>query len=96
MSCHIVLVAYKSTNYKYKTKSVVLFNMFLNNLDVGIKSFLSKIAGDPKLGRTVKTREDRDQIRKELDRLESWAGLVNTEHHSVNCKVLHLGKNTQN
>lgn len=44
--------------------SLVLFNMFINDLDAEIKSFLIKFVSYIKLGRTASTLEDRVEFIK--------------------------------
>lgn len=48
--------------------------VFLNDFDAGIDSFLSKFAGDAKLGSIVKMLEDGSAVQKDLSRLGSWVG----------------------
>ena len=52
---------------------LVLFNIFINDLDGAVKSSLAKFADNTKLWGSVVTSEDRLQIQADLDRLESWA-----------------------
>lgn len=51
----------------------VLFNTFINNLDDGVESTLSKFMGDMKLGEEADSLEGCSAMQKDLDRLERQA-----------------------
>ncbi|KAK4826043.1 hypothetical protein QYF61_003942 [Mycteria americana] len=57
-----------------------LFNIFVSDLDDGIKCTLMKVA------------EGRATLQEDLDRLEKWADKNFMKFSKDKCKVLHLGK----
>ena len=50
----------------------LLFIIYINNLDSGVKSKLSKFADDTKLGGKVDSREGCDQIQESIDTCIYW------------------------
>ncbi|GAB0176165.1 mitochondrial enolase superfamily member 1 [Grus japonensis] len=68
-----------------------LFNIFVGDMDSGIKRTLSRFANDTKLCGVVEMLEGRDAIQRDLDRLERWARANRMKFNKAKYKVLHVG-----
>ncbi|PKU42859.1 rna-directed dna polymerase from mobile element jockey-like [Limosa lapponica baueri] len=68
----------------------VLFNIFVGDMDSGTECTLGKFADNTKLCGVVDTREGRDAIWRDLDKIRKWACANLIKFNQAKCKVLHL------
>ncbi len=74
----------------------VLFLVYINDIDLGLISKLSKFADDSKLCKNICTENDREELQNDLDRLSEWSEQWQMKFNVDKCSVIHLGhKNKQ-
>ena len=81
---------------QYSDVGPLLFHIYINDLDNGVKSKLSKFADDTKLGGKVDSRGGGEQIQESIDTCMDWAKDWQMEFNLSKCKVLGMGKNNEN
>ena len=74
----------------------VLFLVYINDIDLGLISKLSKFADDSKLCKNICTEADREALQQDLDRLDEWSQQWQMKFNVDKCSVIHIGhKNKQ-
>jgi len=71
----------------------LLFVIFINDMDAMVSQIdtLKKFADDTKLGKTVRTEKDREELQEALDQLCAWADKWGMLFTVGKCKVMHMG-----
>ena len=72
-----------------------LFNIFISDLDEGVKSTLFKFADDTKMWGEVNTLEGRNRQQSDLNRLQGWEDENRIGFNTEKYKVMHLGRKNQ-
>lgn len=69
---------------------LLLFNIFISDLDEGVGCILNKFTDVTKLGSTADFLKCQEVLQKDLDRLEHCV-IKNMKFNKGKCQVLHLG-----
>ena len=70
----------------------LLFLIYINDLDSGISSDISKFADDTKIGRVIRSDLDVFALQTDLDRMNEWSKTWQMKFNINKCKVLSIGR----
>ena len=70
----------------------ILFLIYINDLEFGIRNWILKFADDTKIFSRVNSIADRERLQNDLDKLISWSEEWQMLFNISKCKVMHIGK----
>ena len=71
----------------------LLFSIFINDIDEGLVSNVSKFADDTKIANVCGTKEGYNSIQEDLNKVTRWSEKWQMKFNTDKCKVMHIGKN---
>ena len=74
----------------------LFFLIYINDLDNGISSDVSKFADDTKVGRLIRSDADVIALQADLDRMKEWTDRWQMQFNINKCKVLSVGRGNPN
>ena len=73
-----------------------LYTVYNNDIEEWIVSFLRIFADDTKMARIVNNTDDGKIFQEDIGKLFEWAEKWTMEFNQAKCKVMHLGKQSEN
>ena len=70
----------------------LLFVIFINDLPDIVESTVYLFADDTKIFNLINTREDKEILQRDLDRLTQWSNTWLLRFHPEKCKKMHIGR----
>jgi len=74
----------------------ILFLVYINDLDHGVKNWILKFADDTKIFSEVSSPEDRLRLHHDLEVLVQWSEEWQMLFNVGKCKVMHFGRTNPN
>ena len=71
---------------------LVLFLVFIDDLEQGLMSYVLKFADDTKIFMRVDSNEEIKVLQRDLDRLVDWSEMWQMRFNVDKCKVMHFGR----
>lgn len=69
----------------------LLFLIYINDIDIGLTSKISKFADDTKLGINANNKTDIEELKADLRKLGDWSETWQMPFNVDKCKVMHIG-----
>jgi hypothetical protein len=73
----------------------ILFLIYVNDMDCGLETNISKFADDTKIFNKISNTSDQEKVQKDLHKLTEWSSTWQMKFNADKCKVLHFGNNNK-
>lgn len=70
----------------------VMFLMYVNDLPIGINSYMSMFADDVKILRKITNRNSCEELQRDLDKIYKWSTKWKMKFNTGKCHVLEMGR----
>ncbi len=70
----------------------VLFLIYINDLEGGVRNWILKFADDTKLFAKINSRKDAEELQGDLDKIFQWSREWQMLFNVEKCKAMHIGK----
>ena len=70
----------------------IMFQIYVNDMQEGLSSYINLFADDAKLMRVVKSKEDCKELQTDVDKIHEWSLRWKLEFNAKKCHVLEMGK----
>ena len=70
----------------------IKFQIYVNDMQEGLKSYINLFADDAKLLKVIKSQEDCKELQKDIDKIHEWSLKWKLEFNAKKCHVMEMGK----
>ena len=69
-----------------------MFQIYVNDKQCGVTSYMNLFADDAKLMRVVKNTDDCRELQGDIDKIDEWSKRWKLDFNAKKCHVMELGK----
>ena len=70
----------------------IMFQVYVNDMQCGVTSYMNLFADDDKLMGVVKNTDDCQELQGEIDKIDEWSKRWKLDFNAKKCHVMELGK----
>ena len=70
----------------------IMFQIYINDMQEGLNSYINLFAHDAKLLRVIKSQADCMEIQRDIDKIHEWSKRWKLEFNAKKCHVMEMGK----